>query len=230
MSDEKENVAVDDGPIAVPDAMRAMYAEVDSLVAKALTKVTVSCKKGCHDCCKLLCCCTFAESILIADTLLRAEGDEWVKVWLPKLQAAAWAADYPEISNDSYFKKKIPCAFLKDGTCAIYDMRPGACRLHYVVTPPANCSPDVTKVDIQTPDFQNLEHSIWSVSKQVLDESFNGNTNLLAGPLALMVMASALVLLKEDRENHNMVLQSCKGLLTPNRWMERMIKNKEGKR
>ena len=221
MSEEEK-----DEPITVSEAMVATYRYVDSAVAKALEKLTISCKKGCNDCCKLLCTCTFAEALLIADTLLRRSDEEW-DAWLPKLRAAAQEADFPEVDNDTYFKKKVPCVFLKDGACSIYEIRPAACRLHYVLTPPENCSPDAPTIKIQSPDFRPLEQMIWKVSKQVLDESFGGKMAMMAGPLPLMVMAVALVLLKEDPQHRTEVLVACKGLLTPEKWMVRMILNKE---
>ena len=156
---------------------------------------------------------------------MRRENDEWEKFWLPKLRAAAIEADFPEISNGSYFTKKVSCVFLKDRECGIYDIRPAACRLHYVTTPREQCSPDAPKVQVQAPDFRQLEQLVWNVSRQILEESFDGNMDLLAGPLALMVLAVSLILLKNDPHQAD-VLQACKGLLTPAKWMQRMISNK----
>jgi Fe-S-cluster containining protein len=40
----------------------------------------------------------------------------------------------------AYFSLRLPCPFLEDGACSIYDDRPLACREHLVTSPPENCS------------------------------------------------------------------------------------------
>ena len=66
----------------------------------------------------------------------------------------------------SYFEKKIPCQFLIDHQCSIYEFRPVACRNLCVVTPNEWCShsdmyskikifrhPSVYKIDIMVQKF-----------------------------------------------------------------------------
>lgn len=38
-----------------------------------------------------------------------------------------------------YFDQKIPCAFLLDGKCSIYNVRPYKCRVYFVFTSPEKC-------------------------------------------------------------------------------------------
>jgi Fe-S-cluster containining protein len=76
--------------------------------------------------------------------------------WIPELRAlrARLQQDSDEIramkvhGRDSksyqWMAQKKGCPFLdkKAGECRIYNVRPLACRTYYVVSDPANCSPD----------------------------------------------------------------------------------------
>jgi Fe-S-cluster containining protein len=41
--------------------------------------------------------------------------------------------------REDWFYEIRPCAFLKDGRCSIYRVRPVACRSYYVITPSEDC-------------------------------------------------------------------------------------------
>ena len=148
-----------DEPIGVSEALAALFESLDKTAQDALQKFghVVSCKKGCNHCCKLLCTCSFAESVLIAETLLK--GDAW-EVWLPKLREAALKTDFEGVDDGTYFSKKHSCVFLNDeGACSIYSIRPAACRFHLVVSPPENCDPD-HRGTANLIDFRKLEHVV----------------------------------------------------------------------
>jgi Fe-S-cluster containining protein len=104
----------------------------------------ISCKRGCHHCCYNLVKATLAEGAAIAVHLV--ERGEFEK-YRPQLEKTAKLADSfvdaeGEDGSFRYLATKTPCAFLKDGECSIYDLRPMSCRTYYVATSPDNCSPD----------------------------------------------------------------------------------------
>jgi Fe-S-cluster containining protein len=43
--------------------------------------------------------------------------------------------------SDWYAGLKIPCPFLSEGVCRIYEQRPLACREYFVTSPPEWCRP-----------------------------------------------------------------------------------------
>ena len=45
----------------------------------------------------------------------------------------------PELDDDAFFRRKIPCAFLVKGRCTVYAARPQACRSHYMAGNPQRC-------------------------------------------------------------------------------------------
>lgn len=86
--------------------------ELMSLVRSVVTRHT-PCQKGCHSCCH--------QRVLISQTeanyIAQATG-RTAKV-LPKTHVTPHIAMYGA---------KTPCCFLVDGACAIYEVRPVACR------------------------------------------------------------------------------------------------------
>lgn len=102
----------------------------------------VSCEKGCDGCCYNLVKATLAEGAALAAHLIEKGTFERFR---PKLERSAKTADSVEDDEDVSFKylsTKTPCAFLEDGECSVYDLRPAACRTYFVVSDPALCSPD----------------------------------------------------------------------------------------
>ena len=42
-------------------------------------------------------------------------------------------------TNRAYYALRLPCIFLEDGACSIYEHRPAACREYLVTSPPELC-------------------------------------------------------------------------------------------
>lgn len=206
--------------VAVSDQLRGLYKNLDAVAADIIAKsgAVPSCGKGCAHCCSLLCTCTFVESLLIAETLIE-KGE--LEELLPRLREAAKATDYPGVNTGSYFSKNIPCVFLKDGACSIYEIRPSACRFHFAISPPEQCSPEAKTGTTQL-DLQRLEQSVWMASREVLNILFKGDESLLAGPLALMVLACSRIVL-EGEPLWAKVAAACDGLRTPAHWMRDLL-------
>lgn len=47
-----------------------------------------------------------------------------------------------EETSKKYYESKIPCPFLNNNLCSIYEVRPYACSSYYVTTPLSQCHPD----------------------------------------------------------------------------------------
>ena len=108
-----------------------------------------SCKKGCDSCCYQLTAASLAEGALIAAHIMESAS------WTSELRAlrTRLQQDSDEIramgtagkaKSYQWMERKKGCPFLdkKAGECRIYNVRPLACRTYYVVSDPANCSPD----------------------------------------------------------------------------------------
>lgn len=83
--------------------------------AMAVVGDDAACKKGCSHCCHIAVAITQSEAEVIGQAIGRAPQ----KVKKPKLLAKK---DY------GYH---MPCTFLKDNSCSIYEHRPLACRIHF---------------------------------------------------------------------------------------------------
>lgn len=118
---------------------------IDAWVEGMLTNdqnARVSCKKGCNHCCYQMVKATMAEGAAVAAHLLEKGTFEQFRPRLEETSRLADKVGEKEGGTMEYFKTKTPCAFLKDGECAVYEVRPAICRSYYVATDPKNCSPD----------------------------------------------------------------------------------------
>ena len=116
----------------------------------------VSCAKGCGACCRQLVPVAEAEARRLAalveelpeprrsvvrsrfaDAVARAEAAGL----LPALEGRADRLVEKNLETGlAYFALGIPCPFLEDESCSIYEERPIACREYLVTSPPAACS------------------------------------------------------------------------------------------
>jgi Fe-S-cluster containining protein len=123
--------------------VKAFYEAFDLIAAKSF-KENISCKKGCHLCCRQNVDISPQEGQVIAEYCEEHDIDipkdrleEQLTYGVPEIAAtnAGW------------------CIFLKNGECSIYPVRPVACRNYYVQTLPEMCDTvaypaDVYKVEI----------------------------------------------------------------------------------
>lgn len=94
---------------------------VSAILAEA-TKGYVPCKAGCAHCCHMATLVTIEE----AEAIAAATGR---KMTMPPPEVLNRSDD--EIKLDRAEYEGVPCTFLKDGQCSIYQHRPHACRVHY---------------------------------------------------------------------------------------------------
>ena len=86
-----------------------------------------ACRRGCNACCHIPVVITSAEARLMA----QASGRR-VKVKPGSMTVAKFikGADHSALSEGSEHRG-VPCPFLVDGDCSIYESRPSACRTHF---------------------------------------------------------------------------------------------------
>lgn len=128
----------------------------------------VSCHKGCAACCRMLVPISAPEAFALAKSLDRLPPPERERLLskidvahqhlakaglLKQLSALAESSDPVndeaiEPLNRAYYALRMPCPFLDNEVCSIYDERPAACRELAVTSPATDCQ-DMTKPTIQ---------------------------------------------------------------------------------
>lgn len=120
---------------------------------------TPSCRKGCAACCRMLVPLSAPEAFALRDWVRsRPTGQQdriaarFAESKSQLLSHGIWQrlselCDAPEQSNDDalevmnreYYALGMPCPFLEEEVCAIYEERPAACRELLVSSPPERC-------------------------------------------------------------------------------------------
>ncbi len=139
-------------------SMAELYSDVERnlvlvLDAHAAEGIVPTCRAGCDACCHQLVMTTVAEAGAAAGYLkrlpaaagepLRARLADW-KVATADLRArlqdagSDLEAQVEELAAE-YWKRRVPCPFLVDRRCAVYEVRPLACRHHFSVSDPLLC-------------------------------------------------------------------------------------------
>ena len=112
------------------ETIKQVYQAIDKffLNAPEENKQDIKCKAGCTACCFIDVEISGDEAEVIIDYCVE-NGIEIDKVYLTE-QAAVGRKSYTALSR---------CVFLKNNLCSIYDVRPMACRKHWVKTDPVLC-------------------------------------------------------------------------------------------
>ena len=119
----------------------------------------VSCSRGCAACCRMLVPLSAPEALALREWVqaLPAEQRQGIVSRIEQTQSllirhGLWqqlsdlceAEQQPndemlEALNRAYYALRLPCPFLQDELCVIYDERPSACRELLVSSPPERC-------------------------------------------------------------------------------------------
>lgn len=157
-------------PSSIPEKRFShLFTIIDSMVDHAVEDVEedgqqISCRRGCTHCCRLLVEVTWEEAEEIVTYLNSLPAAQREKL----TQAVHYAADearnlfekrpsskryrrpargegdIPDSVFDEYFYgADRPCPFLHENACSIYPVRPVACRLHLVTSPPELCAREI---------------------------------------------------------------------------------------
>ncbi|MET0516130.1 MAG: YkgJ family cysteine cluster protein [Nitrospiraceae bacterium] len=134
----------------------------------------ISCQKGCAACCRMLVPLSAPEAFAFKQFYdrLPAERQRMLRSRIESSQARLHEAgllaplndvaesdspltdDTLEPLNRAYYALRIPCPFLEDEQCTIYEERPAACRELLVTSPPELCR------DLTNPAIQALPVSV----------------------------------------------------------------------
>lgn len=155
-------ISVPTGPTQVRQLLPAAQAFADKVVQAAVQASEaqgkkISCTKGCGACCRQLVPISETEARHIHDvvealpeprrTTIRARFAEarrrlQAAGLLEKLQhpSRQWEAEENSAFGLQYFAQGIPCPFLEEGACSIYEDRPITCREYLVTSPAENCA------------------------------------------------------------------------------------------
>lgn len=115
--------------------LQKIYALMADLGQAAIPHV--ACGKGCSDCCKM----NVSISVIEAERIAAYSGRRMASLSRPQRHAL-------EDFNG------VPCPFLKDSACSVYEHRPFACRAHYSFADTAYwCHPDRSNAG----EFSQLE-------------------------------------------------------------------------
>lgn len=155
---------------AILPLMRNLGEEVQALELTRIRQTghTVSCHKGCAACCRMLVPMSAPEAFSLANRIDRLEQPERDRLLakldlaqqqlaragvLTQLSALAESSDPPndeamEPLNRAYYALRMPCPFLENEACSIYEDRPAACRELAVTSPATDCQ-DMTSQTIR---------------------------------------------------------------------------------
>jgi len=118
--------------------MLKLYNRVDTIMEAARVQFDAPCKKGCWHCCYQIASISIAEGIIMAEAV--GNLSFVIRQLLIKRSLAHANKLYnPLVTTSSWFEDKIPCVFLSDGECRIYDARPLTCRT-MMVAKGSDCS------------------------------------------------------------------------------------------
>ena len=156
---------------AIIPLMHKIGSEAQDLALDTVTKAghQVSCQKGCAACCRMMIPLAPPEALALhtyidslepsrrATCLARLESIQanLKEAGLDEpLQQVAFSDrqasdELLEPLNQAYYALRLPCPFLEDEVCSIYDHRPSACRELLVTSPPERCQ-DFANQEIQS--------------------------------------------------------------------------------
>lgn len=188
---------------AIVPLMRRLGEEAQALeVARSLESgKALSCHKGCAACCRMLVPLSVPEVFALRDWVRSRPADQHAHitrrfseskarllaqgVWqqLTALCDAPLAAEDEALDgvNRSYYALRLPCPFLEEEICTIYDERPAACRELLVTSPSQHCD-DLTENPI---DPVSVPIQVSTVLGLVWQELTKDPTRLIPLPLAL---------------------------------------------
>ncbi len=149
------------GPVRVSELLPVARALSDAVVRGTCEAVEaagerVSCRKGCGACCRNLVAISEVEARRLhavvealpaprRDAIRARFADACERLGraglLDALRAADRATDedYTRLVR-AYFQEGIPCPFLEEESCSLYEERPITCREYVVTSPPEHCA------------------------------------------------------------------------------------------
>lgn len=157
----RAEITVPSGPVG-PRALLPVFRSVADTLVQIGTEESVargervSCRAGCGACCSQLVPVTPVEAHQLREVVERlpeprrsevrarfaAAVDRLDRTGLSErlLEVDVLAPEERSRLGVDYFGQGIPCPFLEDGSCSIYEERPIACREYLVTSPAVHCA------------------------------------------------------------------------------------------
>jgi Fe-S-cluster containining protein len=163
--------------------------------------LAISCRKGCAACCRMLVPVSPPEAFRLKAAVEKMPGDRRSRLLQKVEQAQATLAragllellsqvadstrqlsdEEVEPINRDYYALRLPCPFLENEECSIYEERPAACR-ELLVTSPAEWCQDIVRNPVRALPVPARMGTILSV---VWARLLGGPARLIPLPLAL---------------------------------------------
>jgi len=178
---------------------RAVSGKVIRLVTNKLASDgnSVSCRKGCCHCCHYLLPVSTPEAFRLAYEILTMPPIRQEAILISTIDAAKKIMEHglPEPENNPianrpdlqdisnwYKELTLPCPFLVDDSCCIYNIRPLVCREYMVTSPPDNCKKNSTT----PPDTVTLPVTTAKILMDIADELESDHLKVIPLPLSLV--------------------------------------------
>ena len=200
------SVAVPTGFIPITDIIPLMQSLGEQAHQLAIdntnqTGATISCQKGCAACCRMMIPVAPPEALALLSVVEALPSPKKERL-LERFQAAqmtlreagleeglqrlAFSEDQGtdeelEPLNRAYYALRMPCPFLEDEICSIYEQRPSACR-ELLVTSPAELCQDLIRNPIQ---LIPSPFRIGTVLSKLWTDCYQGPVRLIPLPFAL---------------------------------------------
>lgn len=175
--------------------LNVIFDRIDRAIERSLEAGgrTLTCSVGCAHCCHLPVQVTSIEAIAAVEAYVHTHGLAAFheRVWPRVLYALEHTVGITD--EGARFDAQIPCPFLEDRACAIYDTRPTACRTHNSLSDPALCAPpSVPQKEIERAGFPNLD--IAAAQLQALAIERLGMEVVIIGYFPAMMKDAAIAL------------------------------------
>ena len=151
---------------AIVPVMHRLGEEAQALEVTRLRELgqAPSCQKGCAACCRMLVPVSIPEAFALRDWIRSCPVEEQVRISTRLSHAKSQLLSHElwqrladlceegkhvdeqtlEEVNRAYYALRIPCPFLTEEACTIYEQRPSACRELLVTSPPDRCDDVIT--------------------------------------------------------------------------------------
>lgn len=188
---------------AIVPLMRRLSEEAQALEERKSVAAghPISCRMGCAACCRMLVPVSAPEAFALEDMIqaLPEARRRWMMNKLSdaraRLREAGLLARLTDVAettqpltdeemeplNREYYALRMPCPFLENEICSIYEDRPAACR-ELLVTTPAELCQDMVKNEVQA---LPVPVRISTVLGALWSELVGGPARLIPLPIAL---------------------------------------------
>lgn len=160
------------------NGIEAWQRDSDATIAAAIAKMETdeTLQVSCHSCDDSACCrnkihVRLADAFPIVRHLL-AKGLASHEL---REQLRTTGDEMEKSGTGEWLERYVPCVFLEDGRCSIYEYRPLPCRTYFVVSDPKLCQPPPGK-DVQYVNVEKMIASWEKVSQQVHAMFFSKET------------------------------------------------------